>query len=79
MNNFFEKKDLLAVLPTDYRKSLNYQLHVVERKIMHHMLVITHLFRIINEQIMEVEAMNLTGLQFGSEASLFERHRRRQI
>ena len=31
---------------------------------MHHMLVITHLFRIINNQIMEVETMNFTVCNF---------------
>ena len=32
-----------------------------ELEIMHHMLVITPLFRIINDQVMEVEASNLTA------------------
>ena len=39
-----------------------------ELEIVHHMLVITPLFRIISDQIMEVKAMNLFG-----------RHRRGQI
>ena len=60
----FEKKDLLAVLPTGYGKSLIFQLLVLLTKRAGNsasLLVITPLVSIINDQIMEVEAMNLTA------------------
>ena len=64
IRQLFEKKDLLAVLPTGYGKSLIFQLLVLLAKSAVNsasLLVITPLVSIINDQIMEVEAMNLTA------------------
>ncbi|XP_068742331.1 bifunctional 3'-5' exonuclease/ATP-dependent helicase WRN-like [Montipora capricornis] len=64
IRHLFEKKDLLAVLPTGYGKSLIFQLLVLLAKRAGNyasLLVITPLVSIINEQVMEVEAMNLTA------------------
>ena len=64
IRQLFEKKDLLAVLPTGYGKSLIFQLLVLLAKRAVNfasLLVITPLVSIINDQIMEVEAMNLTA------------------
>ena len=60
----FERKDVLAVLPTGYGKSLIFKLLVLLAKRAGYsasLLVITPLVSIINDQIMEVEAMNLTA------------------
>ena len=62
IRHLFDKKDLLAVLPTDYGKSLIFQLLVLlAKRADASFLVITPLFSIINDQVMEVEAMNLTA------------------
>ena len=66
IRHLFEKKDLLAVLPTGYGKSLHviFQLLVLLAKRAGNyvsLLVIMPLVSIINEQVMEVEAMNLTA------------------
>ena len=64
IRHLFEKKDLLAVLPTGYGKSLIFQLLVLLAKRAGNyasLLVITPLVSIINDQVMEVEAMNLTA------------------
>ena len=61
LNIFLRKKDLLAFLPTGYGRSLTYQLLVLLTKrtgnYASHPLVISPLFRIISDQIIEVEAM----------------------
>ena len=59
-----ERKDVLAVLSTGYGKSLIFKLLVLLAKRAGYsasLLVITPLVSIINDQIMEVEAMNLTA------------------
>lgn len=64
IRHLFERKDVLAVLPTGYGKSLIFQLLVLLAKRAGYsasLLVITPLVSIINDQIMEVEAMNLTA------------------
>ena len=64
IRHLFERKDVLDVLPTGYRKSLIFQLLVLLAKRAGYsapLLVITPLVSIINDQIMEVEAMNLTA------------------
>ena len=64
IRHLFERKDVLAVLPTGYGKSLIFQLLVLLAKRAGYsasLLVITPLVSIINNQIMEVEAMNLTA------------------
>ena len=64
IRHLFEKKDLLAVLPTGYGKSLIFQLLVLLAKRAGNyasLLVITPLVSIINDQLMEVETMNLTA------------------
>ena len=62
IRHLFERKDVLAVLPTGYGKSLIFKLLVLLAKRAGYsasLLVITPLVSIINDQIMEVEAMNL--------------------
>ena len=64
IRHLFERKDVLAVLPTGYGKSLIFKLLVLLAKRAGYstsLLVITPLVSIINDQIMEVEAMNLTA------------------
>ena len=64
IRHLFEGKDVLAVLPTGYGKSLIFKLLVLLAKRAEYsacLLVITPLVSIINDQIMEVEAMNLTA------------------
>ncbi|XP_068680332.1 uncharacterized protein [Montipora foliosa] len=64
IRHLFEIKDLLAVLPTGYGKSLIFQLLVLLAKRAGNyasLLVISPLVSIINDQVMEVEAMNLTA------------------
>ena len=67
IRHLFERKDVLAVLPTGYGKSLIFKLLVLLAKRAGYsasLLVITPLVSIINDQIMEVEAMNLTARNF---------------
>ena len=64
MNSFNKDDDLLTFLPTGYGKSLIYQLLVLlAKRAGNYASYVSNntSFRIISDQIMEVEAMNLTA------------------
>lgn len=66
IKQLFERRDLLAVLPTGYGKSLIFQLLVLvarraEAGNFACLLVITPLTSIVKDQIIEVESLNLSG------------------
>ena len=64
-------KDLVAILPTGFGKSLIFQLLVmlaeIEKLNKAHVLVITPLQSIIKDQIFEVSSMNLSACDLGKE------------
>lgn len=77
IRQLFKRKDLLAVLPTGYGKSLIFQLLVllarrVEAGNYASLLVITPLVSIKNDQIMEAEAMNLAACNLAEKLDSLE-------
>ena len=66
IKHLFDKKDLVAVVPTGFGKSLIFQLLVLITRSAHSgnftgLLVISPLVSIIRDQITEIQSLNLSG------------------
>ncbi len=77
IKHLFERKDLLAVLPTGFGKSLIFQLLVLMTRTARSgnftgLLVITPLVSIIRDQIMEIQSLNLSGCNLSEKLDCLE-------